>query len=879
MSIKAIQFNSNTNTDLNTKPVKSYRAAEGTITTEKNIKPLPPQGHLVDDNLKTGIKYFFKDISYDMKSVKNGCLGTANDHQLGRLNDVGLRLGGIGIATYLASQTTNPKARLMEYIGLAAFLTSMSIYPKIAINTPAKILHGYDIDKQYIDDQGRKKSVHQDSNYIPYDMYNGKYKGEDLDAIGDKMGIPRDIKNRHDVIREQMRKIATQNNTLWMLTAGFATPLMTALLCSGIEKYIVSPGLEKSRNLKFNNAIKSILNHSLSENTRNNYLGDSINRIISKYEGKPLPQEEIENILQYLTESTDSVLSEGIKSDVEKLLSGQPVAKINNKILNLKYNESLNAMKGAQTKYIKDNILPTLHEIEEIIKEIKPECDLTKGIYLNRDELNELNSRIKKFADLKISSISGEASKHTDFIRENVLRFGNSFDISPNSAILTKESEENLIKFANIIGDFKKRSAVLDKCENFKFEHTNETILANTYEKFQKTLLKQLNISPKDYKRISNDKDYAVKILDEKYNELCKNEAKYKETFEKLGKILSDMEISLHGSAENESHIKDLITAIDKVYNETAQKLLDNGIGENTANRLVKGNFNKTAENKNDLINLLNGFNESKFPYSDSHDISAMKYFSEGKGSSKNLKISRLINRYQGEMNSFYRIMHSLDFYKRAININDLSQFSSVQDMAYLKKLECTIKNSMLNGSISDYILKLGVENAYEYKDVYNVGWALEPEGADKINQKGIITNSAKEGLNKNNKNGLIERFQMYITRFKNIIANDKTDFTKPNHILNENIPNIYSDMARTNEAKFNLVAQTPVDMLQKATGKAHADRKWLKSTGIITGIVFSIALLAQFGFGKIKNKHNLQKINNIDINEKQKQVQNENNK
>jgi len=209
--------------------------------------------------------------------------------------------------------------------------------------------------------------------------------------------------------------------------------------------------------------------------------------------------------------------------------------------------------------------------------------------------------------------------------------------------------------------------------------------------------LKQLNISPKDYKRISNDKDYAVKILDEKYNELCKNEAKYKETFEKLGKILSDMEISLHGSAENESHIKDLITAIDKVYNETAQKLLDNGIGENTANRLVKGNFNKTAENKNDLINLLNGFNESKFPYSDSHDISAMKYFSEGKGSSKNLKISRLINRYQGEMNSFYRIMHSLDFYKRAININDLSQFSSVQDMAYLKKLECTIKNSMLN--------------------------------------------------------------------------------------------------------------------------------------------------------------------------------------
>ena len=260
--------------------VKPYREADRPISTGTRVKPLPPQGHLIDDDFQSGVKYFFKDIGYDLKSVKDGYLGTANDHQLGRLNDVGLRLCGIGIATYLASQTNNPKARLMEYIGLAAFLTSMAVYPKIALNTPARLLHGYDIDKWYIDDQGRKKSVHQDSNYIPYDMYNGKNKGEDLDAIGDRMGIPRDIKNRHDVIREQMRKIATQNNTLWMLTAGFATPLITALLCTGIEKYIVSPGLEKSRNRKYNSQIQRILKHTdinVSDmNKSTNSLGDSL---------------------------------------------------------------------------------------------------------------------------------------------------------------------------------------------------------------------------------------------------------------------------------------------------------------------------------------------------------------------------------------------------------------------------------------------------------------------------------------------------------------------------------------------------------------------------------------------------------------------------
>ena len=130
---------------------KSYLEAEGTVNTDNNVKPLPPKGHLVDDNFADGVKYFFKDIGYDMKSVRNGYKGVANDHQLGRLNDVGLRLGGIAIAIYLASRTSNPKTRIMEYVGLGTFLTAMNIYPKLAINAPARLLHGYDIDKQYSD--------------------------------------------------------------------------------------------------------------------------------------------------------------------------------------------------------------------------------------------------------------------------------------------------------------------------------------------------------------------------------------------------------------------------------------------------------------------------------------------------------------------------------------------------------------------------------------------------------------------------------------------------------------------------------------------------------------------------------------------------------
>ena len=84
-----------------------YREAKGTIKTDKDIKPLPPQGHLVHDTLLSVPQYFLKDIAYDIKAVKDGFQGKANDHQLGRLNDVGLKVGGIGIATYLANQYPN----------------------------------------------------------------------------------------------------------------------------------------------------------------------------------------------------------------------------------------------------------------------------------------------------------------------------------------------------------------------------------------------------------------------------------------------------------------------------------------------------------------------------------------------------------------------------------------------------------------------------------------------------------------------------------------------------------------------------------------------------------------------------------------------------
>ena len=309
----------------NTKSHKPYREANGQVKTTNNVKPLPPEGHLVHDRLLAMPKFFIKDFVYDLNAVKDGFKGVSNDHQTGRMNDVGLKLGGIGIATMLAARTTNPMVRIMEYAGLGAFLASMTIFPKVAIQLPSRILHGFDSGKEYIDDQGRKKSVLQDPNYIPFDMYRGERRGENLDIIADRLGIPKGIKNRDDLTKEQMRKIGIQNNTIWMLSAGFATPVITALFCYGLER-LIAPPLEKARNYRYNSKISALLDRTSGKNMplepaeiSSNKLSKQVEKLLASYKDKEIPQNEIDNLTKMLTEKLDYNVSEGIKQDLENI--------------------------------------------------------------------------------------------------------------------------------------------------------------------------------------------------------------------------------------------------------------------------------------------------------------------------------------------------------------------------------------------------------------------------------------------------------------------------------------------------------------------------------------------------------------------------------
>lgn len=869
MAIRPVQFNIDKPTSFKQKEAyKSYLEAEGAIKTDDNVKPLPPKGHLVHDKLGSGTKYFFKDIAYDMKAVKDGFTGKANDHQLGRLNDVGLRLGGIGIAAYLASKTNNPKVRLMEYVGLATFLTAMAIYPKLVINGPAKIKHGFDVDKQYIDDQGRKKSVMQDANYIPYDMYQAEYSDEDLQKIGDKLGIPKDIKNRNEVTKEQMRKISTQNNTLWMLTAGLATPALTALGCNLFENHVVIPGLEKLNNKKVAEEIGKILektqNMKIDANAaKASSLSNSVENVLKNYTGKELPKDKLEFVIKSITSGLDNVAASGIEEDIINIVKtggkGEKAFFINNEVIDSLISKAKLSVKSSEK--IQNAVVPTKAEIEVAINKVLPSGDLSKGVNLTAEKFAALREEINTILENKINSSGisdkikvayrAQKAKSLEAISKNIK--------ASESTLLTEESIKKIVDFSKVISEFKENLTILDKCKSLKFEYNPNSTLAHASAKFEKMVLKELGISFKDMKNMRESSELTRKILDEKFTEICKDEARYKRFVDKIGKHMSNLETTLNGAGANESQIKDLINAIEYNFNNTAKRLevLDKEAFKTTIKKLINedaSTANIKLTTKEQLFDFLDGLMSSGATNAKEH--------SKGIGSSKNLMINRIFSRYQGSKNIYNRFLHSLEIYQRALNPSEFNKEMTSTSKEYVDEVIRRVKDAVMEASSKKHTLKLDIvsdENLYRdimdsmFKDVKGLN----------AKEKGFVTKFAEEVLGKYNgeaEGKILDRFQYYLARFKNIVANDTTDFTKPNHVFEGKGGQLYTKNSRTPSAIFDLIGQSPVDFVKGATKNQYGTQKWLRIVGAITGSVFAVALLAQLSFGKLNNPQNLKR-------------------
>ena len=221
---------------------------------------------------------------------------------------------------------------------------------------------------------------------------------------------------------------------------------------------------------------------------------------------------------------------------------------------------------------------------------------------------------------------------------------------------------------------------------------------------------------------------YAKEILDNKLSELVKYEKRYKQTLEKLGNVIAEMEVKLDGKGESESQIKDLITAIENNYNNTAKRLSGIGSFTDTIHRLVKEDvktLSKSIKSKAHLFDFMDGLIAAeKIDVNWGNNLPVEKRIeillssAKGVGSSKDLDITRMLERYQGAKNSFYRILHTLDVYNRAQVPGDFANSLKGKKANYINSIVEFAKNNLLSATTSDHVLKLDtVNNPIYYKD------------------------------------------------------------------------------------------------------------------------------------------------------------------
>ena len=391
---------------------------------------------------------------------------------------------------------------------------------------------------------------------------------------------------------------------------------------------------------------------------------------------------------------------------------------------------------------------------------------------------------------------------------------------------------------------------ILDKCKSIKVEYAPETMLARSYKKFENALFSALDIKFSELKQMKESETFTEEILKKKIQALVSNEEKYQKTVKKLANIMAKTEVRLHGASDQQSYIKDLISAYENNYNKTAKRI--NSIGEgrfaNTINRLIKQNINDDLENtiksREDLFDVIDGvkkpFVSSAQDFPEQVTEQANVYY-KGAGSSKRMAISRIIDRIQGVENSQRRMLHTLDFFKREVPNDE-----------YGKHLNEALKGILLRATSADHTLKLNTDNNPQYyRDLIEEGWnkPLNESTEKSVRYVGDIASG-----------DVYNRLMNYLRRFRNIMGQDSIDFKKPGHRFGEGLKELYGPDSSSTMQKFNLVAQNPVDFFKKSAKTRFENQKWLRIASGIGGAVIAGTVLAQFWFGKVKNPHNIQK-------------------
>ncbi|MBQ8458736.1 hypothetical protein IJ541_01385 [bacterium] len=797
------------------------------------IKPLPSNGKLVRNSLFDIPSEIRKDWIYDFKSFKHALKGEANDHELGRLNDVGMKLGGLAIAAYLFTKKQTPMTKLFEFVGLGTFFAAMDLWPKLFIQLPAYLVHGVNVRQEYEDSFGRKKMFYQDHQFIPWDLYSE----QEINNIGDSLNVPKNIPNRREFIQEKMRKIALQNNTLWMLTAGFATPLMSALMCNALE----GPAAKMLNKFKSQKA-DALMSDFSSEIKKYSFEKQQkqFEDLLKANAGKPITPELYEAIKSQMTNGLDYMVADALKKDLAIKIPAGNSFKLSQ--------ESVDSIQGALKA-----ALSSVQMSDEEFAKIMPDGDAISNALSNKNLLNGdysdfsehskviqslLEEKIEQFIQANPDSKLGKKLKFAlqQFIHSGEVGVDSSmfkmFKQVP-STVLTPELIESLKEVSSAFNVLKSEQIVLDKYSHMKAALAPETSLADSWNEITEKIFKQMNFTPEEIKKGRVDVEVAGEVFRNKIESIVADKTAYENLIEVVEKCLSE----LHGK----------MAAIDMT--------------QDASNNLYKSHVISSFDGAADVLRRL-GFNYS---------VDSLVGFGDNAATSaKALMLEFIEERKLGVKSSFYRLLNTLDVFYRIGHAQGIDGALTPQMLREVKE-ECAelAKTIMLGAHSSDYAVKFwqlrnpsphqGDYSQIEVKDgkVVNRYFGTHQSGelvefANDRNYFEAVMKLMNDGdihpatRAKIKDSAFLSDFEHYRRQVLEVLGCDEY-FVKPNHKVDGKT--VWS----TSLERFLLTGSAGDEMAYKYFNQTFNSKKWFSMFGKLGAGLVGVTLLAQFFFGRMK--------------------------
>ena len=775
------------------------------IKTQQYIKPQGAKGKLVSSSIFPNVK----DTKYNFNALKHGLTGKANDHELGKLNDVGMKVGALALAGYLATQKATPKTKLMEFVGLATFFGAMKLWPKLAIGAPAKAIHGFDPTQEYEDSFGRKKPFFQDAQYQPWDVYSN----EQLQKIGDKMGVDKNAQDRNDLTKSNMTKIATKNNTLWMITAGIASAVFSALACNKAEK-VIDPALDKVNNEKADKLLQNFDTEAQKRMTSaSKDMQKDLDKIFEENKGKTVDNKLIEKISGRLAKGLDPVTEEGVKEDMQNIL-------MNGKSL---VNEGLaekisnGSKKVLAQKFSEEQVAKIVPSKEEIVKHFND--NQMMGREVNEDEAMNVRSSVSQLFLAKAKE-QGMSTEKLKTIKKGVALVADKALKSNSASILDENAMKKVSEIGKAMSELQAKDSVLDDYAQAKVADKPETVIANYWNKTSTSIVKSLGIDFKEMEKVRNNRQLVQGLVRNKMEEVTSDDAKYQKAIGEMANSIAELDKKI--KPEDTRKYVDLV---GKTYDDAAGNLYNQGM-EATANKLTALSVG-------------------------------------GKGSLKRVKQVYFEERVAGVKNSFSRMINTMDVYRR-ISKGEVPKDGSAREVK--EAMLELVKQTTLQGHSSDHSIKFYFNrsqdnstnvdrNDVEIKDGKVVNkYFKEGKGVDVPEDYGFYQKAMnfmynspmdKDTVEAIKKAGIEKDVNKYNSEVYNKIGSADY-FTKPNHKTT-------GDQGASSEYKFLLLGVAPDEMMTKTVQQSYNSQNWGKTFGTVGAVLTGLTVAAQFLFGKGK--------------------------